>query len=137
MKAKEYLSQIPDLRRKIANKSERLERLHGLLTSPAVGELTPDKVQTSIDLHKQENLIAEKSRLEAELGELMRKEAAILLETGKQIDQLQNTLYARILHLRYEEGYQLGAIADIIGYSYEYIRHLHGSALEAFTNQFM
>jgi hypothetical protein len=98
-----------------------------------VGELKRDKVQTSIDLRKQESMIVEKQLLEADICRLAQEEAAILLRVGKQIDGMETDLYARLLHLYYEENYTLAEIADIIHYSEDHTRHMHGYALSEFT----
>ena len=99
MTAKEYLKQIQNLHTKIENKRERLERIDCILTSPAVGEIKQDKVQTSIKLDKQERLIVDKADLEEELQRLMYEEAALIIKIGKQIDGMEKTAYSRLLHL--------------------------------------
>ena len=137
MTAKEYLKQIQNTHNKIENKRERIERIAGILTSPAVGELKQDKVQTSIAWDKQEKLIAEKTNLEEELQHLMYAEAIMLIQIGRQIDGMEDPLYARILHLRYEEHMSLWVIAQTLNYSYPHIRRLHGQALKAFENKYV
>ena len=56
-----------------------------------------------------------------------------MLRVGKQIDGMETDLYARILHLKYEEHKTLAEIADAINYSYDRTAHLHGFALQEFT----
>ena len=138
MKAKEYLSQIPNIHTKIQNKKERVERLRCILESPGVQSLTDDRVQTSISNDKMERMIAEKARLEDELQSLMYEEAVLIIRIGKQIDQLEVAEYARVLHLRYEEGMKWRKIAEIMHYNYDYVkRDLHGNALEAFRIKYL
>lgn len=137
MRAKEYLLQIQDIRTKIENKKERLERIANILTSPAVGELTPDKVQTSIALDKQESMIAEKKILEDEIQRLMYEEAVLMIKIGRQIDQLAEPLHSRILHLRYEENQPLWIVAQSVNYSYSHIKRLHGQALLEFEKMYL
>ena len=136
MIAKEYLKQIQAIHTKIENKKERIERLDGLLTSPAVGELKQDKVQTSIRLDKQESMIAQKQSLEDELQRLMYEEAALIIKIGKQIDGMENPTYSRILHLRYEESCSFEIIADKMNKDIRYIWNLHGLALKAFDDAY-
>ncbi len=137
MTAKEYLKQIQNLHTKIENKRERLERIDCILTSPAVGEIKQDKVQTSIKLDKQERLIVDKADLEEELQRLMYEEAALIIKIGKQIDGMEKTAYSRLLHLRYEEFMSLQTVADIMGYEYNTIRNMHGRALQLFEKKYL
>ena len=137
MTAKEYLKQIQNLHTKIENKRERLERIDCILTSPAVGEIKQDKVQTSIKLDKQERLIVDKADLEEELQRLMYEEAALIIKIGKQIDGMEKTAYSRLLHLRYEEFMSLQTVADIMGYEYNTIRNMHGRALQLFEEKYL
>ena len=137
MTAKEYLKQIQNLHTKIENKRERLERIDCILTSPAVGEIKQDKVQTSIKLDKQERLMVDKADLEEELQRLMYEEAALIIKIGKQIDGMEKTAYSRLLHLRYEEFMSLQTVADIMGYEYNTIRNMHGRALQLFEEKYL
>ena len=137
MTAKEYLKQIQNLHTKIENKRERLERIDCILTSPAVGEIKQDKVQTSIKLDKQERLIVDKADLEDELQRLMYEEAVLIINIGRQIDGMDNPLYSRILHLRYEDFLSLWLIAQRINYSYPHTKRLHGQALLEFDKMYL
>lgn len=135
MTAKEYLKQIQNIHTKIENKRERLERIDCILTSPVVGEIKQDKVQTSIKLDKQERLIVDKADLEEELQRLMYEEAALIIKIGKQIDGMDNPTYSRILHLRYEENMPFIDIARMIGQKHKHTCNLHGMALKEFNNK--
>ena len=135
MTAKEYLKQIQSLHAKIENKKERLERINVLLTSAAAGEIKQDRVLTSIRPDKQEKLVVEQVDLEEELQRLMYEEAVLIIKIGRQIDELDNPTYSRILHLRYEEHLSLCDIAEKLGYSYDRMRHIHGIALLTFKRQ--
>lgn len=137
MKAKEYLSQIPNIHTKIQNKKERVERLRCILESPGVQSLSDDRVQTSISNDKMERMIAEKARLEDELQSLMYEEAVLIIRIGKQIDEMENPTYSRILHLRYEQNMSLWNVSQTIRYSYDYVRELHGKALILFQQKYL
>lgn len=137
MTAKEYLLQIQHLHIQIEIKKERLERIRVLLTSPAVGEIKQDKVQTSISIDKQERLIVDKADLEDELQRLMYEEAVLIIRIGKQIDGMEDPLHAKILHLRYEEFQSLWVVAQKTNYSYSHIRRLHGQALKEFAECYL
>jgi len=137
MKAKEYLSQIPNIHTKIQNKKERVERLRCILESPGVQSLSDDRVQTSISTDKMERMIAEKARLEDELQSLMYEEAVLIIRIGKQIDEMENPTYSRILHLRYEENMQFIDISRMIGQTHKYTCNLHGKALDDFSKMYL
>ena len=137
MRAKEYLLQIRNIHIRIENKRERIEKLRGILTSPAVGEMSQDKVLSSVPLDKQESMIIEKDKLENELQSLLYKEAELIINIGKQIDGMDKPEHQRLLHLRYEENKTLLEIADAMGYSYTFLRHLHGIALKDFENKYL
>ena len=137
MKAKEYLSQISNIHTKIQNKKERVERLRCILESPGVQSLTDDRVQTSISTDKMERMIAEKARLEDELQSLMYEEGVLIIRIGKQIDEMENPTYSRILHLRYEENMQFIDIARMIGQTHKYTCNLHGKALDDFSKMYL
>ena len=137
MRAKEYLKQIQNIHIRIENKRERLEKIKTILTSPTVGELKQDKVMTSIRLDKQEQMMVEQADLEEELQSLMYEEAELIIKIGKQIDGMENSMYSRILHLRYEEHLSLYDITEKMGYSYDYVRELHGRALQKFANNYL
>lgn len=137
MTAKEYLKQIQNIHIRIENKRERLEKIKTILTSPTVGELKQDKVMTSIRLDKQEQMMVEQADLEEELQRLMYEEAELIIKIGKQIDGMENSTYSRILHLRYEEHLNLYDITEKLGYSYIYVREMHGRALQKFADEYL
>lgn len=137
MTAKEYLKQIQSLHAKIENKKERLERINVLLTSAAAGEIKQDRVLTSIRPDKQEKLIVEQADLEDELQLLLYEEAVLIMKIGRQIDGMDNSVFSRILHLRYEEFKPLWIVAQEINYSYPHAKRLHGQALIEFANKYL
>ena len=53
-----------------------------------------------------------------------------------EIDALDNMLHVQILTLHYINGKKLAAVAEAIGYSYQYIRQAHGKALKAFEEKY-
>ena len=142
MTAKNYLLKIQRLQSMIANKEDRLELLRSRLTSPAVGEMKQDKVLSSIDLRKQENLMVECAELEEEVKALYALERVQREKISRQIDGLKAAnnkragLYSRLLYLRYEEDLPLRDIAVRLNYSEDHIRHLHGLALIEFTKMY-
>lgn len=61
----------------------------------------------------------------------------LIIKIGKQIDGMENLTYSRLLHLRYLTGLSLCKIADRLYYSYDYVRELHGHALQAFGDKYL
>lgn len=133
MKAKEYLLQIRAMSVRIENKQDRIRLINDRLTSPAVQSIQDVKVKESPATDKLERLAVKKTQLETELQELIIDYTAFVLKVGKDIDSLDNPLYARLLHLRYVEGKSLSTISDLLEYEYGYIRKKHGAALQAYA----
>ncbi len=63
----------------------------------------------------------------------------LAVERDKVIDRihgLREVEYIEVLFRRYVEGKRLLDIAKECGFTYQYIRHLHGKALEAFSQRY-
>ena len=71
------------------------------------------------------------------LQSLMYEEAVLIIRIGKQIDEMENPTYSRILHLRYEENMQFIDISRMIGQTHKYTCNLHGKALDDFSKMYL
>lgn len=136
MTAQQYFFTIQQIQAKIENKENRLARIMESVSSPAVGELKKDKVQSSTPLDKQERMIAEAVVLEGEIQELYVKLQELRGRIARQIDNMDNPVYSRILSLRIEGDYILRDIAKILYYNESYTRLLYRQALKAFEKQY-
>ena len=136
MTAQQYFFTLQQIQAKIENKENRLARIMESVSSPAVGELKKDKVQSSTPLDKQERMITEAVVLEGEIQELYVKLQELRGRIARQIDNMDNPVYSRILSLRIEGDYILRDIAKILYYNESYTRLLYRQALKAFEKQY-
>ena len=136
MTAQQYFFTLQQIQAKIENKENRLARIMESVSSPAVGELKKDKVQSSTPLDKQERMITEAVVLEGEIQELYVKLKELRGRIARQIDNMDNPVYSRILSLRIEGDYILRDIAKILYYNESYTRLLYRQALKAFEKQY-
>lgn len=150
MNAKKYLSQIKLLDGRINRKIEEKEYLVSLASGTGSKPLTPDKVQTSTNLHKTEDLVVRCVDLEAEIDRMIDSFVLMRDQIINEINQLGDPRYEELLYLKYvgrqEEGSRihycrLEEIACIMEksngdwYSYEHICRLHGEALKKFAER--
>ena len=136
MTAQQYFFTLQQIQAKIENKENRLARIMESVSSPAVGELKKDKVQSSTPLDKQERMITEAVVLEGEIQELYVKLQELRGRIARQIDNMENPVYSRILSLKIEGEYILRDIAKILYYNESYTRLLYRQALKAFEKEY-
>ena len=149
MNARQYLSQIRILDGRINRKIEERETLISMATSTGSMELKPDRIQTSINLHKTEDIITRYVELESEINRMIDTYVEQRDKIINEIHQLGDSRYEELLCLKYvgrqeKEGgkihyYRLEEIACTMEktngdwYSYEHICRLHGEALKKFS----
>ena len=147
MTAKQYLGKVHHMRRQC----ERLERKLQLMWTKAEGlrAMTYDqeKVKTS-PTNMLEEAAVEMARIEGRYRSMIEAYARAIDIRTKQIQTLENPIYAEILMMRYIEerdqpdrngGWQLTLeeIAKDMHYSYDHVARLHGQALQAFQNKYL
>jgi len=146
--AKEYLDQIRLLDKRIDRKIEEKEVLKSIATSTGSHAMSPDKVQSSINLHKTEDAITRYVDLEAEIDQMIDELVMLRDKIINEIHELDDVRYEELLCLKYvgklDENadrihyYRLEEIACIMKksngdhYSFDHIAHLHGEALQLF-----
>lgn len=146
--AKEYLDQIRLLDKRIDRKIEEKEVLKSIATSTGSHAMSPDKVQSSINLHKTEDAITRYVDLEAEIDRMIDELVMLRDKIINEIHELDDVRYEELLCLKYvgklDENtdrihyYRLEEITCIMKksngdhYSFDHIAHLHGEALQAF-----
>lgn len=132
MKAKEYLLQIAVLQAKIEQKQDRAKEYRDLALCCGGFDYSKERVQTSNLGGQIENPVIRYIALEQEIVEdtymLQRKKDHITDE----IHNLEDANFIKILYERYVKCKNLGEIAKEMGYTYQYIREMHGKALESF-----
>jgi RNA polymerase sigma factor (sigma-70 family) len=133
MRAKQYLMQLASIDHDIAAKRRQLERLRedtyslrgiaydgGRVQSSPTGSGIEDKAIALVAVQK-----------DLELKIIDYHEARARIET--QIASLPDKRYRDILTYRYVDQLSLREIADVMGYSYDRVKHLHGYALLIFA----
>lgn len=136
MTAKEYLRQIAALDAKIKRRKQQLEELkHLAAVSRSPSDITPDKVQTSLEGDRMAAIIAEWVDIEREIDDdidkLVRAKHRIITE----IHQLKDPRYIQILEYRYIDLMTFEDIAAMMSVALRHVYRLHGGALEAFRKE--
>ena len=129
MRAKQYLMQLGCIDHDIAAKKRQLERLRedsytlrGISYDGARVQSSP--TGSGIE-SKAARLVTVQKELELKIVDYHEMRARI--ET--QIASLPDKRYRDILTYRYVDQLSLREIADVMGYTYDWVRHVHGIAL--------
>lgn len=137
MTAKEYLSQVKKIDLSIRHlKMERAELMEALSGVGGV-DYSRDRVQTGTVSDAQfVSCIDQLLRIENDIADKISLLAEKKHDIIRQINTMDNPIYADILFRRYidyKKYKNLEAVAESMGYTFEYIRQLHGKALLAFA----
>ena len=132
MNAKQYLNQLRTLESVIRARKGQLERLRAEQTFISAVSYDADRVQTSGNADPMRGVDRLLS-LEQEIAQKVEAAERIRSRIIDEIESLQNPLYVTILIKRYVEGLNFEKIADQMRYSYMYVIHLHGEALQNFA----
>ncbi len=138
MTAKEYLKQVRkanvNIDQRIREKSELLE----MATSIGSFNYSKERIQTSPPSSAQyEHLINKMLDLDAEINSLIDTYIDLKHKIIGQIQELRDVNYVEVLHKRYIENKRLEVIAVEMNYDYNYIRHIHGDALQEFEKRYL
>ena len=134
MTAKQYLRRAEHLKEQIARTQRRINELRDDMSRPKAIRYDKDIVQSS----PTDPMIEYMERLE---DLLIRENELRIMYTHaynticRQIDEMENPLYAEVLSMRYLDGYTLLQISDRLHHSHRYIENVHGYALQAFAKQ--
>lgn len=135
MTTKEYLMQVPKMKRAIEGKAEQINSLRSTLTSISVGS-NDIRVQSSSDPDKMASMIANildrEAELEADMKEYLAKQRLI----ASQIDSLDNVTYRSVLNDKYICDLTFEKIAVATSKTWRHIIRIHGRALSEFEKKF-
>lgn len=143
MNAKEYLSEIKRLDRLISNLEQEMDnlRLNALVgKSPRI---VADKVQSSPSGDMMAEYVEKAVDIEREVSVLLNEYRKKRWRIVKEINALPDPTHVQLLYLRYVEGRCLEDIACVMRkpngkmYNYEYIKRLHGLALDSFAEKYL
>lgn len=132
MNAKQYLNQLRTIEAVIRARKGQLERLRAEQTFISAVSYDADRVQTSGNTDPMRGVDRLLS-LEQEIAQKVEAAERIRSRIIDEVESLQNPLYVTILLHRYIDGMKFEEIACDMGYSYVYVTHLHGEALQAFA----
>lgn len=138
MKAKEYLQQLKRLDTMINQKNQELNDLRLKAGGTGSVDYSKERVQTSPSGEAQfakllERIIDLETEINAEIDAFVDKKHTII----NQIQRLKNPDYIRLLYKRYVEYKSLKRICVEMNFSYNYIKHLHGYALQNFQEKIL
>lgn len=125
---KRYLSQVYALNCRIENKKSERDQLRELATSVSSFANT-EIVQTSSNQDKMGDTVAKIVDLETEITATIVEYLSKKEEVIKTIESVENINMYNLLYKRYVEGKPLTSIAEEMGFSEDYVKHLHGDAL--------
>lgn len=134
--AKSYLGEIRILRRRAETMGERLRELRAQATLLSGIDYSKVSVQTSPSDVMAE-LMGEISVMERRYVNMIRKYHETVELRAGQIYRLGNDRYEEILDRRFIRDQSIDQIADLMGYNYDWVRHMYGDALEAFRRKFL
>lgn len=133
---KSYLGEIRILRRRAETLGERLRELRAQATLLSGIDYSKVVVQTSPSDMMAE-LMGEISVMERRYRDAILDYQRVAEARSQQIYKMGNDRYVEILERRFIRNQSLDQVADLMGYSYDRIRHLYGEALEAFAIKFL
>ena len=136
MTTKEYLWQIKDMKRRVAEKQSEIDSMRNMLTSISI-RTDDERVQSSSDPDKIGSMISDILDRESELKTLVEAFLRKEKEISEQIDGMENSRQREILHWRYVECLPLEKVAvNYMEISFRHATRIHGQALIEFEKKF-
>ena len=135
MTAKQYLRQVRKAQLQIQRLTEEIEERRTAITSTAA-PILGDRVQTSPSDHFAAAM-AQLMDLDMRRAEEMLDYLILKDKISAQVRSIEPELYQMVLYKRYINAMSLRKIAEEEGYSYDWICHVHGDALLAFSKKFL
>ena len=133
MTAKKYLQQLRSLDIKIKQRKEQIRELQSLASGQGSFDYSKERVQTSVGGDKLSENVSRYVDIEKEVDKLIAEFTAKKDRIISEIQSLEDSRYIEILYKRYVEFKKFELIAVEMNYDYDWIRRLHGQALEAFA----
>lgn len=135
MTAKQYLRQVRKAQLQIQRLTEEIEERRTAITSTAA-PILGDRVQTSPSDHFAAAM-AQLMDMDMRRAEEMLDYLILKNKISEQVRSIEPELYQTVLYKRYINAMSLRKIAEEEGYSYDWICHVHGDALLAFSKKFL
>lgn len=135
MTAKEYLRRLGRLQLNIEKLTAEIEARRARLEAPAMPNLS-EKVQSSIGGDRFADAIAHIVDAEIERQQKILAYEAERDRIVEQILDLEDARQARLLYDHYVLGKPLKDLAREYSYDYYWLCHLHGQALQTFSEKY-
>lgn len=138
MKAKDYLKRLKRLDTIIRQKQQEITDLRLTASSTGGFDYSKERVQSSPSgdapfVRPVLKIIELEQQINAEIDRYVEEKHKIINE----IQSLKNSDYINLLYKRYVEYKSLEQICVEMNFSYDYIKHLHGYALQCFEDKFL
>ena len=117
-------------------KEKQLESIRESLSTLQAIDYSRDRIMTS-PKDTMPDRVGQVIDLEHDVVKAIEKYQAEKAVRITQILSLDSSLQKQILIHRYVDYMALQDIADLLGYSYEYICHVHGDALRDFAKKYL
>lgn len=133
--AKEYLLQIKEQKQNIRKQEEYIQRLRDSLTIAGIS-YDKERIQSSPDPDKFAKIFGQIDEEEQRLEDMRTKLINTRVKIINQIHQLADGKHQDVLYLVYVDDKTLKKASQEMCFSYEYVKELHGAALQAFDQKF-
>lgn len=135
MTVKEYLSCVKLRQEEITETEEYIERLRTTLGIAGI-DYERDKIQTSVNGDKLGDTFVKIFEAEENLKRMKENFVVFRIGVMNMIQQVPERKHREILNHVYLDYMKLKQVADVMGYSYDYIRELHLEALGCISEIF-
>lgn len=132
MNPKEYLKQLKLLDIKIKQKKTQVKELEEMRGNIQSVDYSKDRVRTSVQGNQVEKNAIKLVMLEVDIQNDIINYAEKKEEIVKAIHNINEPTHIVLLFKKYVEFKKLEVVAVEMGYDYDYIRRLHGKALQDF-----
>ena len=136
MKAKEYLGNLRTLKTKLDQKQTQLVELAMARGNIGSFDYSTERVQSSGSGNQVENDAIKLLMLESKIRDDIIEYELEKDKTIREIHRLKNHEHINLLFKRYVEFKRLEEIAVEMNYTYQYVRELHGHALQEFETTY-
>ena len=135
MTAKEYLLQIKKQKQNIRKQEEYIQRLRDSLTIAGIS-YDKERIQSCPDPDKFAKIFGQIDEEEQRLEDMKTRLINTRVKIINQIHQLEDGKHQDVLYLVYVDDKTLKKASQEMCFSYEYVKELHGVALQAFDQKF-
>lgn len=139
MTGKEYFISIRNKIDIVKHMARRIDEMRAMSTAIGGFDYSKPDVQTFPEKNITEDRVIELADLILKMEEMRAIREAAIREAYERIETLSRNEYTRVLLLRYlgEIKHSYGWIADEMGYTEDWVKHLHAEALSEFEERYL